>query len=312
MPTREAIVDTVIPHDVIKPIPVRTISTRIGPKPMTIAGQNTHQVIPDRNNSAEASAIPEESVRLSPQLSALARKEQAYRQREQALKQREKDLEAKLSKADQFEQLQTKISSKDFSQAEELGLNYEEYTNYLLNKQSGEDPQTQAFKKLEDEIAGLKKAQEENAQSQFDETVQAYRTELKKAVEADPKFLKLKKFSDVGPDGKEISGVDVALQFILDSWEEDQESVAVDEALDLTNKFIEERARKWAALIEEPKSEALERELPPPRASSKTLTNQMQPSGETPRPQKSLQHLSESERYAEARRRVLARRQQGM
>src|SRR6266403_3896654 len=135
MPIREAIVDNLIPKPVEKPIPVRTVNTRFQKIEPKIAGQ---EII--NSSPAAESAKTEESVRLSPQLSALARKEQAYRQREQALKEREKALEAKLAEGEKFTSLKAKLSAKDFSEAEALGLSYEDYTKYVLEKQNGENP----------------------------------------------------------------------------------------------------------------------------------------------------------------------------
>lgn len=312
MPTREAIVDSVIPREIERPIPVRTISTRSKVKVQDpIIPQNAHQAAISENNPAAASATTEEYVRLSPQLSALARKEQAFRQREQALKQREKDLEAKLVEAEQFAQLKTKVAAKDYSEVEKLGMTYEDHTKYLLDRQNGEDPQAQKFKTIEDELHALKKSQEESNADAFEETVRAYRTELTSHIDSSPELSIVKKFKDTDHEGKEFTGADVALQFILDSWKEDQEEITVADAAKLTKQFLTEKRQQWTALVDEPKQvEAEAKPLPPPKLGAKTLTNQMQPGAGEARPHKSLQHMSESERYAEARRRVLARRQQ--
>ena len=303
MPSHEAIVNTMLPPSVEKPIPTRTVSTRTVPRP-----QNVNQAITGMDPAAEASATPAASVKLGPEVTALARKQQAFRQREQALIEREKQLEAKLAEADKYSQLKTKFDSKDFSAAEELGLTYDEFTKYKLEKQLGEDPQAQKFNSLEEQIQALKKSQEDKATQEYEETVAAYRTEITSLIDA-PEFQTLKKFKETNAEGKEFTGVDIALQLILDSWEEDQVEVSSEEAVRLTKESLIERARKYAALIEEPVQE--ESKLPPPRPGSRTLTQQLQPAGVTKQPAKSLQHLSEAERYAEARRRVLERQQQG-
>jgi len=302
MPTREAITDSIVPAPVEKPLPTRTVSTRISQR-LAPEAQNTPQ--PSTNGSSAAVSAPEESVKLSPQLSALARKEQAFRQREQALKAREKEMEERLAEADKYRKLRESAQKNDFSGIEqEFGLNYENHTKYLLEQQAGEDPNSQKFKQLEDEISSLKKEQEENATKQFEETVAAYKKELTQLAETNPEFLKVKSFKDTGADGKEFTGIDVALQFIIDSFDEDGTEVTVDEALKLTKKHIEETANKWASFIDKPQAE--QKILPPPKVGTKTLTNDMQPTGEVKK--KSLQYMSDEERYAEARRRVLARR----
>lgn len=312
MPTREPIVNTLIPKEAPKPIPERVAVTRDPrAKQRTGVGStvNAHQEITVETAPAAVSAPAAESVTLSPKDSALARKEQAFRQRELALKQSEESHAADLASAKEYAELKVKLSAKDFSAAEKLGMNYEEYTKYLLDKQAGDDPQAQKLKALEDEIQALKKGQEENIENQYEATVSEYRKELAAVVETKPEFLKVKKFEDVDSTGKTFTGLDVALQLILDTWEQDGEEVTVEQALADTELFIRERAKKMAALIEEPKPVEQERNLPPPKRGVSTLTNQMQPSGSEQKVEKPLHLFSEAERYAEARRRALAKRQ---
>lgn len=296
MPTQQAIVDTVIPKQVEQPIPTRTVNTKFKAPPPKIAGQITTNVSP-----AEESATPEESVRLSPQLSALARKEQAFRQREQALKDREKAIEAKLAEADKYEQLKKKLTEKDFSEAEALGLSYEEYTKYVLEKQGGEDPTKVEIQALRAEIEALKKGTEESAAGQFEETVSEYRKEITKLVADNPDFSSI----------KELKGEEAVLQLILDTFEEDDEELSITDAAKLVEEKLLEQGKAYLSLSKFKKTEVEpeQRVLPRP-VVGKTLTNDMTASSEK-RPLKSLQHLSESERYAEARRRVLERREKG-
>lgn len=295
MPTVQPIVNTMIPQQVEKPIPTRTVTTRA----QNISQPGTPVVSP-----AAESAPAAESVKLSPQLSALARKEQALRQERAAFQKEREAHAAKLAEAEQYSQLKAKLGAKDFSAAEELGLSYEEYTKFLLDKQSGEDPNTVAFKKLQDEIDALKKSKEESAAQEYEETVAVYQKEIAKLVESSPDFPKTKKAK------KE----DAVLRLILDSWEKDGEELTVEQASKDVEAFLKEEAKNWASLIEEPKvsGAAGPGPLPPPRTGSRTLTQNMQPPSGQTAPAKSLQHLSESERYAEARRRVEARRQQGV
>lgn len=307
MPTREAIVDNIIPKQVEKPIPTRTVTTRAQKVEPKIAGQ------PLTNNSPAAespSAAPEESVRLSPQLSALARKEQAFRQREQALKEREKAIEAKLADAEKFEQLKSKLSAKDYSEAEALGLNYEDYVKYVLEKQGGEDPVQAEIKRLNAEIESLKKGSEESADAQYEETLAEYRKEISKAITTIPEFSSIKELENItGQKGEEA-----VLQLIVDAFEEDNEELTVAEACQQVEEYVVGLGKKFTSLSklkpqETPEEVEPVKTLPRPMVG-KTLTNDMTVSSEK-RPFKSLQHLSEAERYAEARRRVLERRAKG-
>lgn len=305
MPTREAIVDSILPQTVEKPIPVRTVITRPQQRP------NINQASTDKSSAIADSIAPAESVKLSPQVSALAKKEQAFRQRELAFQAREKALETRLAQADRYSQLESKIKSKDFSVAEEMGLSYEEYTKYLLDKQAGEDPESDRYRALEEKIQALEQGNEEKANQEYEETVAEHKAELVNLATSDAKYALVKDFTDIDAQGKEFSGVDVALNLILSTWEEESKLLSHEDALKDTLDFLEERVAKYSALRKEPKPAVEEQKLPPPKVGSRTLTQQMQPSGIEKVAQKSLQHLSEDERYAEARRRVLARRQIG-
>lgn len=293
MPTMEPIVSTVLPKAVEKPIPTRTVSTRVQPRPNVDQHSNSVEI------PAADSATPAESVRLSPQITALARKEQAFRQREQALKERERALEAKLADADQYSQLKTKFASKDYSAAEELGLTYDEHLKYALDKQEGEDPGTKRFKDLEAQIQALKTGQEEKASKEYEETVAEYKKEIAQLVASSADF----------PLTKKAKKEDAVLQLILDSWEEDSTEMTVEQASKDVETYLKEQRKAWLALDDQPQAETVETKLSPPKPGTRTITQQMQPSGTEKRPQKSFQHMSESERYAEARRRVLERQQ---
>lgn len=330
MPTITPIKDTLIPREPEKAIPVRVVSTRTGPRPKpadpaagaagaapgtpegaaaaapaepqgtAATGTNRDRPGTDRNDSGEAAPGAAESVKLSPQLSALARKEQAHRQREQALKEREKAVEARLAKAEKYDALEKRLAAKDYSALQELGLTYEQYAEYELSRLSG-DKTDPGMKKLESEVEALKKNQEDTAQAQFDETVSEYRKEIAALVSKDPAFSTV----------KELKREDAVLQLILDSWEEDDEEVTVEQAAKDIEDFLVEEATRMASTtkVKARLGEGDKRPLPPPRPGLKTLTQQVIPSGEK-RPLKSLQSMSESERYAEARRRVQERREQ--
>lgn len=309
MPKIEAIAPQNAPAREEKVIPVRVAITKTKPAPKPAsaaanpeaAAQNANQPATGEGNPAADPATTAESVKLSPQLSALARKEQAFRQRELQLKQRETDLQTKLAKADQFEQLQQALQKKDFSAFEKLGGTYEDFTNYLLNKDAGENPVAKTIQELQQQIADLKKGQEESAEQRFEETKSAYREEIGKLIATSDEFSHV----------KGLKREDAVLQLILDTWEEDGLEMTVDEAC----KLVEQELRGVGETfdkIRKPASSAPAQnaELPPPKRGPGTLTNDMLPSGATPKPTVQLHQLSEQERYAEARRRALAKRQQ--
>lgn len=313
MPTKTPLENTLIPNKhAPDPIPVRVVATR-SQKPKTAVGaspeaapqtqkqENGNQATQVVSDPVAASATTEESVKLSPHLSAIAKREQASRQRETELKRREKEIAEDLELAREYKELKTKLSSKDFSAAEKLGLNYDEYTQFLLNKQDSEDPKAQELQGLKSEVAGMKKSLEEKAQQEFDSTVAEYRKEIAAAVESNPEFSSIKVIKDAQ---------EAVLQFILDSWEEDSLEVSIEDACkEIENELIV-RAKAFSSLPKLKPAEVVEeRKLPPPKTGVKTVTNQMLPAGNEAKPTKPLHLMSDAERYAEARRRVLARRE---
>lgn len=312
MPTREAISDSILPKEVPKPIPVRVVSTR-GRMPkaapaQALETQNGNQRPTVGEPSAAVPApIAEEPVKLSPQLSALARKEQAFRQREQAFKAQEAQAAEWKSKAEKFDQLQAKIKAGDYSEVEALGADYENYTKFKVDRASSEDPVAQKMAALEQRIVDLTGKQEESANSAYEETVTEYRREIKQAISTKPdEFSSIKHFGEAGEKA--------VLQLILDSWEEDDLELTVEQACKDIEKEILEDGAKWNSLPKlkpAPAADPQTTEQPTQaKPGASTLTNHMLPPSGNPGPQKSLQHLSETERYAEARRRALAKRAQ--
>lgn len=304
MPTREAITNNIIAQEAPKPIPERIAVTRpVVRKSQAnqIVSENGNQENINVNSSAAESATTEESVKLSPQLSAIARKEQAFRQRDLTQKQRDKDFEQDLALAKEYKELKAKIEAKDYSEAEKMGIKYDDYVQYLIDKQNGEDPQLQKFKTLEDEIKALKKGQEEKETQEFEETVSAYRTEIASLTSSNPEFSTIK--------GKKAE--EHVLQLIIDSWEEDDVQMTVEEACKDVEAALVADANSYLDLPKF-KPTVEEKKLPPPKPGVRTLTNQMQATSSEARPTKPLHSLSDGERYAEARRRVEARKlQQG-
>lgn len=301
MPTREAIANTIIPQKVEAPIPTRTVTTRAVPKQPVAKIEDQPNTV--RSDAAAEPATTEESVKLSPQLSALARKEQAFRQREQALKDREKQVADDLELAKKYKELKEKLTAKDYSEAEALGLNYDEYAKYKVDKLNGEDPNQEAMKKLTEEIEALKKAREEDAERSFEDTIKEYKKEISSLTDSTPEFQSLK--------GKYEEHI---LQNILDSWETDGVEVTIAQSAKDVLEHLKAEKAELDSLFKTPETApeagADKKSLPPPKPGLKTLTQQIT-TGSEKRPLKSLQHLSESERYAEARRRVLERREKG-
>jgi hypothetical protein len=249
---------------------------------------------------AEDAKPPEETVALSPQVTALARKEAKFRQSQLALKAERDALEADKAEIAQLKALKAKLAAKDYSGLDDL-VDYNEYTNHITTKLASTDPNQQALKKLEDEIKGVKKAHEESISQQFEAAVKERRAAVISLVESNPEFASI----------KELKQQEAVVQHILDTWEHDEIDLSVEQAAQEVEELLIEEAKKWASITKiRPESSAAEEKKPLPalKSPAKTITNQMTTS-DVKAPLKPYYQMSESERYAEARRRVLEKMQ---
>lgn len=245
-----------------------------------------------------AESPPEESVKLSPQISAIARKEQAQRKREQALVQREKELESKLADAEKYAQLKSKLANKDYSAADELGMTYEEYTQYLLDKQNSENPEEQRYRSLEERQKATEKALEEQTVKEYNQNQALWKQEIAKVVSENEDFSTIKA---LGLEG-------MVLQHVNDSFDEDGVELTVEEAAREIEAEAIKRAEKFASV---PKIKGRVEEAPKALGAPKTPKTITQNMTTSPVAAKSkpFHLMSESEQIAEAIRRVQAEKQ---
>lgn len=259
----------------------------------------------------EAQTLPEETVTLSPQMAALARKEQRFRQREQSVKDRESALEARNAKIAKLEAMEAKLAAKDYSGIEEL-VKYDEYTNYLIEKETSLSPEQLAVKKLSDEVEALKASQKDDVTKRFDAAVNERRKAVNELVQSNPEYSIIKR----------AKAEEAVVHHILDTWEHDNTELSVEEAAKELKQVLTEKRAQWVALTEEEQKQNTEtqaeelpgqkKQLPPLKPQIKTLTNNMAVTGEISRPLKSLSGMSDRERYAEARRRAEEKLQKGI
>jgi len=247
------------------------------------------------NASSEESQNPSvESVTLSPGAAALARKEAKFRQQQQELKTREATLEADRKEIAELKAIKAKLASKDYSGVESL-VDYNEYTNYLIEKGSASTPEQEEIKKLASKLDNMEKAQKDDTSKRFDAAVNERRTAIKALVGSDETYSTI----------KGLKAEETVVQHILDTWEHDNIDLSVEQATKEVEDLLQEKATKWASLSKVPTQESQEKkELPPLKSGVKTLTNNMAPTGEIKRPQKSFEGMSETERYKEAYRRA--------
>lgn len=232
------------------------------------------------------------SIALSPQLTAIARRQQKLQQEIQTF--REERAQWERDKADYIPKsgFKAKAQLNAVEAFKDLGTDYEELTQLLLAQSQGDDP----VKALQAEFQKMKATQEENTNKQYDATLKQYKAEAMSLVSKDPKkyFLIDKEQAH-----------DAIVQHIVATWEEDPDQVlSVDEAANDIEAFLREEAKKKKALIEElegpkePVQAQPEKKLPPPRSGVRTLTQQVE---STPtRTYNQYQHLSMKERIAQS------------
>lgn len=234
------------------------------------------------------------AVTLSPQLTALARRQQKLQQEIQA--QRDKEASWATEKANYVPktELKAKLQENAAQALAEMGTTYEEITELLLAQQQGDDP----VKSLRKDFDQLKQSQEEQITKQYESTLKQYRAEADQLVSSD-----LKAFHLINK-GKHQ---DAVVQHIVDTWKESPDQVlTVAQAAKEVEEILRENAKEAAEALkelEEPVAETAaptQKTLPPPQktAALRTLTNSVDA---TPtRVQGQFQHLSMKERIAQA------------
>jgi hypothetical protein len=275
--------------------PYQTDAQRLSKASAAVAARSGQ---PDKVSSAAAEpASTAESVTLSPQMAALARKEQAYRQREQSQKAKDAELQKALAEVSELKAMKEAIATEDYSKLEGI-VPYDKFTAWKLAQLNGTDPTQQELKKIAGELETMKKSQQDDLSKRFDAAVEDRRKEVRKLAETNPEFAPLKK------GGEKV--MEAAVQHILSTWEHDNIELSPEQAAKEVTEEMKRRRDWHNSLFEEAAAEpaAVEgKQLPPLKASVKTLTNNMT-TGEIKRAPKSFQGMSDNERYAEARRRA--------
>lgn len=251
---------------------------------------------PDLEELKPASA--EESVKLSPQMAALARREQKFRQSQEQLEAEKAQIASEREELAQLRAMREKLGKKDYSALDGL-VNYDEYSNYQVEKANGVDPVQEELKKLNGKISDFEKNAQENLTKQYEAAVDGRREATRELIDNSTEF----------PSIKKAAAHEAVVKHILDTWENDSEELSVEQAAKEVEEALREQAKEWAALLEEEKKEAPQvpdaeqKTLPPIKQAIKTLTNEVT-SGVPKSPRRSLAGLSDSERWAEARRRA--------
>lgn len=285
-------------------VPIMREAREIDPyraaKPRVPLGEVSGQadINSEETKTPEALAVKEETLTLSPQMAALARKEQKFRQQELEVKKREEALAAREAKIAHLEEMDKRLEAKDYSDFEKK-VPYDEYTNYLINKENQLTPEQKAIKELSDKVNGVENAHKEDISQRFEAAVNERRSDVKSLVESNPEFSSI----------KELQAEEAVVAHILSTWEHDEIDLSPEEAAKEVEEILLERASKFSSLSKlkkqlDPNEASDKKTLPPLKAPIKTITNNMSATGEIKRPIKPLGQMSDSERWAEARRRA--------
>lgn len=235
---------------------------------------------------------PAQAVTLSPQLTALSRKQQKLQAEVQA--QRDKENQWAQKEADHVSKtaFKAKLQQNAAEALKDLGVSYDELANALIAQEQSADP----VKKLESKIQQLEQSQEQQVSKQYEATVAQYRKEVETLVAKDDRFITVR-------EEKQEAAV---LQHILDTFENEGEVLTVEEASNDIEDFLVAEAEGKLKLTKLkaklPQTEPAQKKLPPPQAAQnqmKTLTQAVETSPQA-RSFNQFQHLSPKERLAQA------------
>lgn len=235
---------------------------------------------------------------LSNQYAILARKEKqlrakiqaqeaATRTRESELKAREAALEAKLnSQKSEYESKylsRDKIMENPIQALSEMGLTYDQLTQYAMNAPKPEDvAREQHIKRLEAKLEALETGQkkvldtfEENQQNSYKQALNQMRVQASNLVKTDPSY------ETIAAYGKEA--LDEVVKLIEETWKQDEVLLDVEEAVKAVEDELTNRALKFAKLKKiqqriNPTTPVTKQQVaaePKQQTQVKTLTNQM-------------------------------------
>jgi hypothetical protein len=231
------------------------------------------------------------TVKLSPQMAALARREQRFLEQQKQLEADQKAIEADRQEIADLRQLKKQLAEKDFSGIENQ-VPYADYVAYLNKKTQQFDPQAEATRQLTEKIESLEAAQKETLDSQEQAAIRQTRQEVADLVKESVDFSSI----------RELGQIDTVVQHILDTWEHDEVLLTPEEAAKEVEQVLVEQAKKLAGITK--LKPAQETGQNPEGTAVKTLTNNMGPQSDSKGPRRPFQGMSDSERWAEARRRA--------
>lgn len=181
---------------------------------------------------------------LSPKFAALAKKAKQAYQAQERLKAEKAVIESQRKEIEQFNKYKTEATSNPLKALEALGWKYDDLVNYVLNDQK--PTESQQISKVQAEIEALRKEQadkerlsvereQQAAQRQFEETINAFKEKVTEHVTGNP-------------DKYELIAATDSQELIFDTIEEyfnkTGKIMAIDKAAELVESYLENEAEE--------------------------------------------------------------------
>jgi transcription termination factor NusB len=252
---------------------------------------------PDAPKEGEKAPLKPEDARLAAKFAALAREEKKLR--EWARAEREKLSQERQSLESKYGSI-AKLMEKAAYDPDELlkaaGWDFDKLTRYYatgkalppevaeLRTKETVQREIAEFKKQQEEAA--RKAQEEaaaRAREQYEQQVESFRSDIQRAIEAAGEKAEL---TSIHPEA-----IDLVFNVMQHHFETTKRVLAIDEAIEAVEKYLEDESAKWIERSKKLKSKVLPTQAQAPQAPAatpapsapKTLTNEIQSQVSTPK-----------------------------
>lgn len=264
----------------------------------TKAAPAAEEAAPDAPAGEETKAAPEveetkekkEDPRIASRFAALSKREKQILERERAMQDRQRQLEMQAQRYQQLEHIVQNAKANPIAVLEQLGLSYEQITDYIL--QDPEATKPVAEKKLEEIERKIKAyeeaqlhAQRQAEQAYIDNTVKNFKNQIVSTVQSNPE-----KFELVALNNAYDTVFDVVEQYFNSTGE----LLTVEAAAQMVEEYLtneaEERilkAKKFQSKFSSKAEPSVEAKNADAKASaSKTLTNTKVTSSTQPKEEK--------------------------
>lgn len=197
------------------------------------------QAEPSSEAAPKAPATPEPPKAtpgdFAAKFAALSRREKDLVHREAELKKQAEQLKGKSS----IDELKGKAKQNPMEALKEMGLTYEEITQYILEGKVSDTPEKR-IQTIDERVAAIERKEKEmqakEAQAKIDAAVQNFKTDITNFVSKDEE-----KYSLI----RESKAEELVYSTIEKYFEETQRVLDMEEACDLVEKHLESEVEKW-------------------------------------------------------------------